>query len=151
MTRDCPRRRSPPKGRVGACFWKQWRKSKTRLRELKRLGIEHDAARAFARSGKGAWRLSKTSGVQRGLSNAHLSELGLFSLLEHWSQLASLRRTAQCGDRMLRWCGRGPQQCAPYPNSYCYPRRLRNFSASCEVCIAPTIRTSESVMSYITT
>ena len=116
MTRDCPRRRSPPKGRVGACFWKQWRKSKTRLRELKRLGIEHDAARAFARSGKGAWRLSKTSGVQRGLSNAHLSELGLFSLLEHWSQLASVKTNRPVRGSHAEVVWEGPQQCGPYPN-----------------------------------
>ena len=94
--------------RVRACFWKYWRKSKTRLRELKRLGIDHEDARAFACSGKGAWRLSTTSGVQRALSNAHLSALGLLSLSEKWSQLASLRRNRPVRTRMLRWCGRGP-------------------------------------------
>ncbi|EMI15439.1 hypothetical protein RMSM_07637, partial [Rhodopirellula maiorica SM1] len=39
-------------------------------------------------------RLSKTSGVQRALSNEHLKSEGLLSLEERWQQLASSRRIA---------------------------------------------------------
>jgi retron-type reverse transcriptase len=60
--------------RVRACYWKQWRKSKTRLRKLMSLGLSYRDARPFALSGKGPWRLAKTSGVQRALSNAYLPQ-----------------------------------------------------------------------------
>ena len=83
--------------RVRACYWKQWKKSQTRLRKLMSLGLSHADARPFAFSGKGPWRLSKTSGVQRALSNEVLAAEGLLNLEECWHSLASLRRTAQCG------------------------------------------------------
>ncbi|MCR9207639.1 MAG: hypothetical protein NXI28_05375 [bacterium] len=54
--------------RVRASYWKQWKKSKTRLKKLISLGVSDRVARGFALSGKGAWRLSMTSGVQRALS-----------------------------------------------------------------------------------
>ena len=80
--------------RVRACYWKQWRKSKTRLKKLISLGVSYCVARGFAMSGKGAWRLSKTSGVQRALSIAYLTAEGMFNLEERWHSLASLRRNA---------------------------------------------------------
>jgi len=83
--------------RVRACYWKQWRKSKTRLKKLISLGVSYRVARGFAMSGKGPWRLSMTSGVQRALSNEYLANEGLLNLTERWESLASLRRTAQCG------------------------------------------------------
>lgn len=83
--------------RVRACYWKQWRKSKTRLKQLTSRGVSARVARGFAMSGKGVWRLSTTSGLQRALSNEVLTSEGLFSLTQRWVELASLRRTAQCG------------------------------------------------------
>jgi RNA-directed DNA polymerase len=80
--------------RVRACYWKQWKKSKTRLKKLMSLGVSYSVARGFAMSGKGAWRLSKTSGVQRALSNKYLTAEGMFNLEERWHSLASLRRNA---------------------------------------------------------
>ena len=80
--------------RVRACYWKQWRKSKTRLKKLMSYGVSKRVARGFAMSGKGPWRLAKTSGVQRALSNEVLAAEGLFNLETRWTQLASKRRTA---------------------------------------------------------
>ncbi len=76
--------------RVRAWYWKQWRKSKTRLKKLISLGVSSRVARGFVMSGKGPWRLSQTSGVQRALSNAYLAAEGLFNLEEYWKSLASL-------------------------------------------------------------
>ena len=83
--------------RVRACYWRQWRKSATRLRELVSRGVSPRVARGFAMSGKGPWRLSATSGVQRALSIEVLTTEGLLNLEELWLSFASLRRTAQCG------------------------------------------------------
>lgn len=80
--------------RVRACYWKQWRKSKTRLKKLISLGVSYRVARGFAMSGKGPWRLSSTSGVQRALSNEYLASEGLLNLEERWKSFASKRRIA---------------------------------------------------------
>jgi len=80
--------------RVRACYWKQWRKSKTRLAKLRSMGVSKDVARGSAMSGKGAWRLSRTSAVQRALTIEYLTEAGLFNLESYWEQFASSRRTA---------------------------------------------------------
>ncbi|TWU51561.1 Group II intron-encoded protein LtrA [Rubripirellula reticaptiva] len=80
--------------RVRACYWKQWKKSQTRLKKLISLNVSHRVARGFAMSGKGASRLSTTSGVQRALSNEYLAAEGMFNLEERWHSLASLRRNA---------------------------------------------------------
>jgi RNA-directed DNA polymerase len=83
--------------RVRACYWSNWRLPRTRLKKLKALGVSYEEAYPFAHSGKGPWRLSMTSGVQRALSNGWLQTQGLFTLEERWSELAPKRRTALCG------------------------------------------------------
>jgi RNA-directed DNA polymerase len=80
--------------RVRACYWINWRLPRTRLKKLKALGVPHEEAYPFAHSGKGPWRLSMTSGVQRAMSNKWLTVQGLFALTDRWSELAPKRRTA---------------------------------------------------------
>ena len=70
--------------RVRGRYWKQWRKSKTRLAKLRSLGVPSDVARGSAMSGKGPWRLSRTTAVQRTLTTEYLAEAGLFNLEEYW-------------------------------------------------------------------
>lgn len=77
--------------RVRACYLRQWSKSKTRLRKLVALGVPQRVARGTAMSGKGPWRLSMTSGIQRALTNEYLTEAGLFDLEKYWVSLAPLR------------------------------------------------------------
>ncbi|MDB2686725.1 reverse transcriptase domain-containing protein [Mariniblastus sp.] len=74
--------------RVRACYLKQWRKSKTRLKKLISLGVDPRAARGIAMSSKGPWRLSRTAPVQQGLNNEYLDHMGLFNLEEYWKSLA---------------------------------------------------------------
>ena len=68
--------------RVRACYWINWRLPRTRLKKLTALGVPHQEAYPFVHSGKGPWRLSLTSGVQRALSNTWLQSQGLFVLTE---------------------------------------------------------------------
>ena len=77
--------------RVRACYLKQWRKSKTRLKKLLKLGVHKRDALGAAKSGKGPWRLSRTLPVQRGLSIEFLTKQGLFNLEEYWKSLAPLK------------------------------------------------------------
>lgn len=80
--------------RVRACYWKQWRKPKTRVRKLLSLGIHRRVAYSHGNSSKGAWLMSKTWAVHQALSMDYLAESGLPSLLEIWSKFAAKKRNA---------------------------------------------------------
>jgi RNA-directed DNA polymerase len=80
--------------RLRACFWKQWRRVRTRFRNLVSLGVPRRQAYRHAKSRKGPWHMAKTIASGVGLTNAWLQELGLVSLKSLWAELAPLRRTA---------------------------------------------------------
>jgi RNA-directed DNA polymerase len=80
--------------RLRMCYWKRWRYSRTRRRELIRLGVPRRQAIRHARSRKGPWHMAKSIATGVGLTNAWLRDQGLLSLKTLWAQLAPLRRTA---------------------------------------------------------
>jgi RNA-directed DNA polymerase len=81
--------------RIRMCFWKRWRLTRTRRRELIALGVPRRQAIRHARSRKGPWHMSKTIASGVGLTNAWLETQGLVSLKRLWATtLAPLRRTA---------------------------------------------------------
>ncbi len=80
--------------RIRACYWKQWRKAKTRVAQLRRLGIRAHEAYCHGNSSKGAWMMSSSQAVHQALSVAYLAQDGLPSLMEIWSKFASRNRTA---------------------------------------------------------
>ena len=77
-----------------SCSWKQWKNPRTRIANLKKLGIREQEAVTHGVSSKGPWVMSSSQAVHEALSVAFLSESGLVSLLEVWSKLAAKRRTA---------------------------------------------------------
>jgi len=80
--------------RIRACYWRQWRKAQTKIRNLLKLGIAKDQATSHGNSGKGPWLMSSSRAVHQALSLTYLHGEGLASLLEIWSKFASKRRTA---------------------------------------------------------
>lgn len=66
--------------RLRACRWKEWKKVKTKYRNLTNRGIPKEEAWKNANSRKGYWRLSKTPIINRALSNQYWQEQGLKSL-----------------------------------------------------------------------
>ena len=80
--------------RVRACFWRQWRLPRTRVRNLLQLGVPKREALTHGSSSKGPWVMSSSKAVHMALSLAYLKQQGLASLLEIWLKLASKRRTA---------------------------------------------------------
>ena len=73
--------------RLRMCFWKQWRKPRTKVRTLLRLGVPLDLAVTGGSSNKSYWRNAKTPGINMALSNKFLSNLGLYSLRDRWVEL----------------------------------------------------------------
>jgi len=70
--------------RVRMCYWRQWRKPRTKVAKLLKLGVSTKWAVTCGSTRKGPWRSSKTPGIQQALSNNYLKEEGLFSLREGW-------------------------------------------------------------------
>jgi RNA-directed DNA polymerase len=70
--------------RMRMCYWKQWRKTKTRVRNLLKLGTFKKHAIFTALSRKGPWHLSRTLATQTGMTNKWLESEGLISIKELW-------------------------------------------------------------------
>jgi len=70
--------------RVRMCYWKMWRKPKTKIKNLLKLGVWLDNAIKAGMSSKGYWHLSKTLGTQTGMTNEWLAKQGLVSVRELW-------------------------------------------------------------------
>ncbi|WP_260335036.1 group II intron maturase-specific domain-containing protein [Paraburkholderia sp. MM5384-R2] len=66
--------------RIRCFFWKQWRRGRTRFRELLARGVDRNLAAQTAGSPHNAWRLSNSPALQRALTNRLLRSLGLPSL-----------------------------------------------------------------------
>ena len=73
--------------RVRMAYWRQWRKPRTKVRNLMRLGVKVQAAVACGITSKGPWRSSKTPGINQALSNAYLKSEGLYALRDGWIKL----------------------------------------------------------------
>ncbi|WP_281167776.1 group II intron maturase-specific domain-containing protein [Marinimicrobium agarilyticum] len=73
--------------RVRMAYWRQWRKPRTKVRNLMRLGVHVQAAVACGITSKGPWRSSKTPGINQALSNDFLKKSGLVSLRDGWIKL----------------------------------------------------------------
>jgi RNA-directed DNA polymerase len=70
--------------RVRMCYWKQWRKVRTRVRHLLALGTSRKHAIFTALSRKGPWHLARTLATQTGMTNKWLAEQGLLSIRDQW-------------------------------------------------------------------
>jgi RNA-directed DNA polymerase len=66
--------------RIRMCYWKQWKKTKTKYDNLKRLGIGSSKAWEYANTRKSYWRISDTPFMHRVLNNKRLERLGYLSL-----------------------------------------------------------------------
>jgi len=73
--------------RVRMCYWKQWRKPRTKVRSLIKLGVPVKLAISCGITSKGYWRSAKTEGIHRGLNDALLARQELFSLRDGWVKI----------------------------------------------------------------
>jgi RNA-directed DNA polymerase len=66
--------------RLRMCQWKQWKRIKTKYKELKHLGIQGNKAYEYANTRKGYWHVSNSWILAKSLTNRYFDEKGLFSL-----------------------------------------------------------------------
>lgn len=76
--------------RLRMCLWKNWKKIKTKYRNLIRLGTPTNKAWEWANSRKGYWRISKSPILHRNLGSSYWSSQGLKSLYNRYEALRQL-------------------------------------------------------------
>jgi RNA-directed DNA polymerase len=70
--------------RIRMCYWKQWRRPRTKIRSLLAMGVGKRQAILTGLSSKSYWHLSKTKATQIAMSNEWLKSLGLISVRDLW-------------------------------------------------------------------
>lgn len=73
--------------RLRMCFWKQWKKIKTKHDNLKRLGASEQKAWEYANTRKGYWRISKSPILSTTLTNSYLESIGCTSIHKRYKQV----------------------------------------------------------------
>ena len=72
--------------RIRAIYWKQWKKVKTRYRNLRALKLEEWQVHQIANSRKGYWRTAQMLSVA--LTNKIIARLGYISMLDYYLKVA---------------------------------------------------------------
>ncbi|MDQ6660060.1 MAG: group II intron reverse transcriptase/maturase [Chloroflexota bacterium] len=70
--------------RLRMCQWKQWKRTHTRVRELRALGLKEPEAWAAAGSRKSYWRIASSPPLHKALSNAYWQARGLVALADRY-------------------------------------------------------------------
>lgn len=68
--------------RLRYCHWHNWKRVRTRIRELRKLGLSEDQAFQWACTRKGGWRVANSPILKRTLSNTHLKTIGYRSFIQ---------------------------------------------------------------------
>jgi RNA-directed DNA polymerase len=63
--------------RLRSVVWKQWKRGRTRFKELRKRGVSQDLAARTAGSAHGPWRIANSPALSIALPNAYFDSLGL--------------------------------------------------------------------------
>jgi hypothetical protein len=84
--------------RIRTCCWKQWRRCRTKVRNLLKLGTPLNAAISVGMSRKNSWRLARTFATQLSMINQWLKKQELISVKELWVNIHYPATARQEGD-----------------------------------------------------
>ena len=73
--------------KIRAIYWKQWKKTKTKFKELKALGVKEEKAWICANMRNGNWYCSGYFVLQTAFNNKKLHELGYPTFTEFYSKM----------------------------------------------------------------
>lgn len=72
--------------RLRVIIWRQWKRPRTRRRNLIKLGLNKERAIKSANNGRGAWWNAGASHMNQAIPIRYLRSCGLISLLEKWNE-----------------------------------------------------------------
>jgi hypothetical protein len=88
------------------CYiWKQWKKPRTRVQNLMKLGMPEWQAYRNGNTRKGYWRIAGSSILTCTITNKRLAQAGYFSLSDRYESL-HYAIEPPCTERYARWCER---------------------------------------------
>jgi group II intron reverse transcriptase/maturase len=73
--------------RIRVVIWKQWKRIRTRLRNLIKLGIPKQKAREFANTRKGYWRTANSPILHRSITNDSLRMSGYIFFSDYYKKV----------------------------------------------------------------
>ena len=73
--------------RIRAFIWKQWKKTKTKYKNLRKLGISHSGAYKVANTSKGYWRAVEGVIVKTALTSDRLRQSGYVFFSEYYQKV----------------------------------------------------------------
>jgi RNA-directed DNA polymerase len=72
--------------RIRMCYWKQWKKIRTKFENLMKLGIQRQKAWEYANTRKGYWSIANSPILATTLTNEYLEKQGFLSLSKRLSE-----------------------------------------------------------------
>jgi group II intron reverse transcriptase/maturase len=75
--------------RIRALIWKQWKKTKTKYKNLRKLGISHSGAYKVANTSKGYWRAVEGVIVKTALTTRRLRQSGYVFFSDYYQKLSA--------------------------------------------------------------
>ena len=76
--------------RMRCYIWKQWKKPKTRVRNLRKLGISKEQAYQWGNTRKGFWRVAGSAVLNRSITNERLESAGFYDFPTRYESLRKL-------------------------------------------------------------
>ncbi len=70
--------------------WKEWKRYRAKVRNLRALGIPAGRARQWAGSRKGPWRLARSAPLQRAMPRRYWTDLGLLGFVEAYGRVRAV-------------------------------------------------------------
>ena len=67
--------------KIRGILWRQWKKPRTRCKQLIALGIKENPAKKHAYSSKGPWRMAKSYGMHKAMSNNEIESMGYIPMM----------------------------------------------------------------------
>jgi RNA-directed DNA polymerase len=67
--------------RLRSVVWKQWKRGRTRFKELRKRGVSTDLAAQTAGNAHGPWRIANSPALAIALANAYFASLGLLPMV----------------------------------------------------------------------
>lgn len=73
--------------RLRMCFWKQWKKIKTKHDNLRKLGVKDGKAWEYANTRKSYWRIANSPILSTTLTNSYFEKAGYTSIFKRYKQI----------------------------------------------------------------
>lgn len=71
--------------RLRMCIWKQWKKIRTRVNNLRKLGVDQQKAYEWGNTRKGYWRTAHSPILQTTITNERLKQKGYVPLMDTYT------------------------------------------------------------------